>query len=103
MVGEIRCIAFASNRIPENWMLCDGRELPTNTSYSSLYSVIGKTFGGNSNMFRLPNLNDSVIMHSNGVIGTSMNYTIPAISSNTTTVILDELFNIQNNIIDPNA
>lgn len=49
-------ILFSSKNIPEgNWIVCDGRNLVID-NYQALYSVIGKTYGGNETEFNLPNL-----------------------------------------------
>jgi len=54
-VGEI--IMFAGNFAPTNWALCDGSAI-SRTTYSTLYGVIGTTFGvgDGSTTFNLPNL-----------------------------------------------
>jgi microcystin-dependent protein len=100
MIGEIRCIA--SNRIPDNWMECNGQQLPIGRNYESLFSVIGTAFGGNGTTFNLPNLNNRVIMHSDTPSSTPTVYTIQPIAPDTITVVLDESFNIYNNIIPSN-
>src|SRR6476661_7201641 len=43
LVGEIR--AFATDQVPSGWIECDGRELPTSSPNSQLWSVIGNRFG----------------------------------------------------------
>ncbi|RTE86081.1 MULTISPECIES: phage tail protein [Gammaproteobacteria] len=65
-VGEIKALPYEDE--PENWVLCDGRELSAQT-YSALFSIIGKTYGWGSNddSFRVPNLvNRAVIGQGNG-------------------------------------
>jgi microcystin-dependent protein len=53
-VGEIRLFCF--NFAPQGWMLCDGRLLKI-SDYSSLYALIGITYGGDGQTtFALPNL-----------------------------------------------
>ena len=49
--------AFAGNRAPEGWLLCDGKVYKTEF-YEQLYSVIGNTYGGDTGKgeFALPNL-----------------------------------------------
>lgn len=49
--------AFAGNRAPEGWLLCDGKVYKTEF-YEQLYSVIGNTYGGDTEKgeFALPNL-----------------------------------------------
>jgi microcystin-dependent protein len=52
-LGEIRL--FAGYKIPAGWVACDGRSLSVQT-YQALYSLIGNTYGGNSQNFNLPDL-----------------------------------------------
>lgn len=49
--------AYAGISTPENWLLCDGREVSRN-SYSQLFNVIGTTYGDGdgSSTFNLPNI-----------------------------------------------
>jgi microcystin-dependent protein len=57
-LGEIR--VFAGNYAPSGWVICDGSPLST-TAYSSLYTLLGTTFGGNgSTTFALPDLRQKV-------------------------------------------
>lgn len=53
-VGTIQ--AFAFNKVPQGWMVCDGRSL-NKYDYSELFNVIAHTFGkeGNDN-FKIPDL-----------------------------------------------
>lgn len=48
-------VEFASNNIPENWLLCNGQAV-SRTTYSELFAVIGTTWGaGNgSTTFNVP-------------------------------------------------
>lgn len=50
-IGEI--MVLAANYAPEGWMACDGASLNAN-DYKELYSIIGTTYGGNSENFNLP-------------------------------------------------
>lgn len=53
-VGTIQ--AFAFNKVPQGWMVCDGRILHS-SEYSKLYDAIGDTFGHIGNdMFKIPDL-----------------------------------------------
>jgi hypothetical protein len=56
-VGSI--LFFAKNAIIDNWLVADGRSI-CRSKYSSLFSIIGTTYGdGDGSMtFNLPNLND---------------------------------------------
>ena len=57
-VGEIRL--FGGNFVPAGWAVCDGRELPIDDSHATLYSLIGRRFGGGENTFAVPDLRDRV-------------------------------------------
>lgn len=60
IVGQIRL--FAGNFIPDNWLLCDGRELSLST-FKALYAVIGQTYGGRGNTtFALPDLRSRTVI-----------------------------------------
>jgi len=50
-LGEIRY--FAGFRPPRGWLICNGTMLKQ-SEFSALYHLIGKTFGGNSHEFALP-------------------------------------------------
>lgn len=76
-IGTIQ--AFAFNRIPEGWMLCDGRILNVN-KYQELYRTIGNAFGGDGKtQFAIPDLRGRFIrgwcgegtIDSNRVFGTT--------------------------------
>lgn len=56
-IGEIRM--FGGDYAPEGWAICDGRSLSIN-SYDALYSLIGITYGGDANTFKLPDLRGRV-------------------------------------------
>ncbi len=58
-IGEIR--PFAGERIPENWHLCDGAELPV-SKYQPLFALIGFTYGrsDDNTKFRLPDLRSRI-------------------------------------------
>lgn len=45
----------AGTPLPQDWMLCDGTELPT-AGNEKLFTVINTTWGGSSHAFRLPDL-----------------------------------------------
>ena len=48
-------IMWASNRIPDGWLLCNGQSLPVSGN-EALYAIIGNAYGGNGVNFNLPNL-----------------------------------------------
>lgn len=54
-------LPLSSDTIPEGYLLCDGSEI-SRTTYSTLFSVIGTTYGvgDGSTTFNLPNLNGRV-------------------------------------------
>lgn len=53
-IGEIR--AFAGNRVPFGWALCDGKKLPIKDN-EALFNLLGTTWGGDGlNNFALPDL-----------------------------------------------
>lgn len=59
-IGEIRVFAFGM--IPIGWLPCNGQVLEI-AKYQALYSVIGKTYGGDGETtFALPNLQGRVPM-----------------------------------------
>lgn len=51
-VGDIKMSVRNSDF--DGWLLCDGRSLST-TTYSTLFSLIGYTYGGSGSSFNLPN------------------------------------------------
>ena len=64
-------IAFAANKAPDGYLLCNGAAV-SRTTYATLFSAISTTYGaGNgSSTFALPNLTDKFIQGS-GTAGTS--------------------------------
>jgi microcystin-dependent protein len=60
-IGEIRCFGF--NFAPQGWAMCNGQLLDI-ANNSTLYAVIGTTYGGDGNVtFGLPNLQGRIPMH----------------------------------------
>lgn len=57
-IGSI--VYYAAQNVPVGWMECDGRALDKN-AYSVLFSVIGYTYGGGGNNFKLPDLRGEFI------------------------------------------
>ena len=49
-------IMFGGAVLPDNWIWCDGNEYSTTGTYQKLYEVIGTTYGGDENIFKVPNL-----------------------------------------------
>jgi len=52
-IGQV--ILYAGNRVPNNWMSCDGQLLSVR-NHEALYSIIGNTYGGDVNTFNLPKI-----------------------------------------------
>ncbi len=66
-IGEVRLVGF--NFAPVGWSNCNGATLAI-SEYSTLYNLIGTTYGGNGQTtFQLPNLQGRIPVHqgSNGV------------------------------------
>jgi len=71
-VGEVRLVGF--NFAPVGWLQCAGQSLAISDN-STLYNLIGTTYGGNgTTVFNIPDLRGRIPIHqgSNGVT----NYTI---------------------------
>jgi microcystin-dependent protein len=60
-------IAYPSDVIPDNWLLCDGREV-SRTEYSELFAVLGTSHGAGDGIttFNLPNTKGRVIAGKDG-------------------------------------
>lgn len=56
-VGTI--VWWPITEIPNGWLPCTGQQYPTNT-FSSLYIVIGNTFGGNEEYFNVPQMTNNM-------------------------------------------
>ena len=65
-LGEIRRFAFSFP--PKGWASCDGRALPINQN-QALYSLLGKTYGGDETSFALPDLRARTALHQGGSAG----------------------------------
>lgn len=61
---------FAGTSEPSGWLFCFGQSLST-TTYSSLFSAIGYTYGGSGGSFSLPDLRGRVIAGKDNMGGTS--------------------------------
>lgn len=60
-IGEIRM--FAGNFAPRDWALCDGQLLQI-SSNTSLFSLLGTTYGGDGRLtFGLPDLRSRIPIH----------------------------------------
>lgn len=62
-------ISYCGNTSPIGWFLCDGSEYNI-VNYRTLYDAIGTTFGGDDQVFRVPDMRGRVaIGNSHGVEG----------------------------------
>ena len=72
-------IAFSGNNIPVGFLLCDGSTLNKN-EYLDLFNVIGYTYGGSDNEFKLPDLRERFIQGANENLGESIEAGLPNIT-----------------------
>lgn len=68
-------IGFANNITPTGFLVCNGSSVSTAT-YSSLYSLIGYTYGGSGSTFNLPNMSTSTYVSTGTSTGTFIKYII---------------------------
>lgn len=59
--GTVKMWAGAPAKVPQEYMLCDGRDLLIN-DYPELYANIGIQYGGNEESFKLPDLRGKFIV-----------------------------------------
>ena len=59
---------YAGSSAPSLWLLCDGTSYST-TTYPSLYSAIGNTYGGSGGSFNVPNFKGNIACCYNGSDG----------------------------------
>jgi microcystin-dependent protein len=85
IVGDIKYSARTDDHV--GWLRCDGRSLDT-TTYSSLFAVIGYSFGGSGNSFNLPDPAGRVL----GVVGSGSGLTTRSVGdlSGSETHVLSE-------------
>jgi microcystin-dependent protein len=92
----------AGSSAPTGWLLCDGTSYAS-ASYTTLFSVIGQTFGGSGSNFQVPNLKGKVVVgidsaqasfDTRGESGGAMTHQHAASNSGTTSVA-------HNHAIDP--
>jgi microcystin-dependent protein len=92
----------AGSSAPTGWLLCDGTSYAS-ASYTTLFSVIGQTFGGSGSDFAVPNLKGKVVVgidatqasfDARGETGGAMTHQHAASNSGTTSVA-------HNHAIDP--
>lgn len=65
-IGEIRM--FAGPWAPSGWAFCNGQEMRIH-EHELLYALIGTTYGGNDQTFRLPDLRGRLPIHQGNLGG----------------------------------
>jgi hypothetical protein len=73
ITGEIK--PFAGISIPTGWLTCNGSTFSTST-YASLFSVIGYTYGGSGSAPKVPNMSTSTYVTTGTSTGTYLTYII---------------------------
>lgn len=63
---------YAGTSAPSNWLFCYGQGLST-TTYASLFSAIGYTYGGSGSSFNVPDLRGRVVAGQDDMGGSSAN------------------------------
>ena len=63
---------YAGISAPSNWLFCYGQGLST-TTYASLFSAIGYTYGGSGSSFNVPDLRGRVVAGQDDMGGSSAN------------------------------
>ena len=81
-------IAFSGDNIPDGFLLCDGSTLNKN-EYLDLFNVIGYTYGGSDNEFKLPDLRDKFAQGANGNLGESIEAGLPNITASARNSFVD--------------
>jgi microcystin-dependent protein len=88
-VGEIRM--FAGNFAPAGWNFCDGSLLPI-SEYSTLFNLIGTTFGGDGqSTFAVPDLRGRIPIHMGTGPGLSTRVIGELAGSETVTLIASQI------------
>ncbi len=84
-VAEIRIVPF--NFAPRGWAFCDGQIMPISQN-TALFSLLGTQYGGDGKSnFALPNLQNSVAIHSDQYSGSGQ-YPIGSMSGTQTVTLL---------------
>jgi microcystin-dependent protein len=68
-------MAYGNASAPTGFLLCNGSSVSTST-YTSLYSLIGYTYGGSGSTFNLPNMSTSTYVSTGTSTGTYIKYII---------------------------
>ena len=77
---EVGDLCYSLRPEKEGWLLCDGTSYST-TDYPNLFAVIGYTFGGSENNFRVPNYKGKFLqmINDNQTIGQNVEAGLPNI------------------------
>ena len=59
--GLVQQFAGAANKVPPHWLLCDGSEYDVG-AYPELFDVIGYTYGGSGNKFKVPDYRECTLV-----------------------------------------
>lgn len=62
-VGSI--MAFAGNKAPDGWLLCDGSAYPKEGDKNELFKIIDYFYGQENGQFRVPDLRQTFVMGAN--------------------------------------
>ena len=77
-LGEIRAVGFYFE--PVGWKYCDGELLQIREN-QALFSLLGTMYGGDGqNNFKLPNLNNKMILGATTSFGENISIPIPKLS-----------------------
>jgi microcystin-dependent protein len=95
-------LPYATTNAPEGWLVCNGQEV-SKITYSSLWNIIGTTFGvaSNPNNFKLPDLRGRVIVGDGTGIGLSNRNIGQTGGAETHTLTIDEIPSHNHTINDP--
>ena len=94
-IGSIIMWPGTISNFPTGWAICNGQSLSAST-YSSLFSIIGYTYGGSGGTFNLPNMVDRF------VVGTGNLYSVGNTGgSNSVTLTVNELPSHNHGVNDP--
>jgi microcystin-dependent protein len=74
-------LTYSGSSAPSGWLICDGSAI-SRTTYSSLFGVIGTTYGtgDGSSTFNIPNMKDKTVWGANGNLGTTKSAGLPSMS-----------------------
>lgn len=70
--GTIVAFGGANERVPNGWLLCDGRSVQR-SMYPALFDAIGTAHGGDGNNFNLPDLRGRFLRGVDGMAGRDPN------------------------------